>query len=376
MKSIILHLLLVFSYSVPMAFALNGRVDQISDGGKDSENWLTSKPVIVFALALPNINQSLYYEQLIKSLSQSYSVEFKVVLNATGPKMVKELMSPEVVGLVLVGHTYQTRSTKAAVFVGSDLRPIPTELLSAATPALRFIAFLGCHGKGVLEQYQVKYAFNKLPGAQTVYYTKDALLATHQFPFVDGVKHALKKILIESSKINFKSGYAPSTEELATVPLTVAVKDVVKGVEPRYVVVNHRIVGTLGDNDENSNHDQEYKSIQYFVPKRILRSTQCNQIGIYSAELNVRLLSDDYMIREISLESYFNYHFTQPLHFGVSIEPYTGDEPQLPVYGKNKVQWIRSHQWLDKEQSHWTPLTARFLSRCMKMERYHLVINE
>ena len=379
MKALLVLLSLIHFYKPYSSLAFDGRLKVLSKSDSKGENWVPNQPTIVFALALSSSKQNQYYEQVIHNFSQSLPLNFakvKIINGSTGGKIVSELMDPNTVGLVMIGHTYQTKSTNSSVFVGSDFQPYPTELLSAATPALRFIAFLGCHAKGAIEQYQVKYTFGLLPGKQVAFYTNDSFLATNEFLIEDGVKHALKTLFSELQKIDFQSGVKPTEEDLQVVNLTISVKDVVEGLEPRYILVNHKIVGMLGDTNENSNLNSDYRNIQYNVPKRFLKISNCNQIGIYSAELSPGSISDDYMIHKISIDSVFNKTFDQPVHLGTSDESFSGEDPFPPQLGEDDdlnrtlliqyaLQFTKSHQWIDKNPKNWSPLSGRFFSECI-----------
>ena len=376
----ILTFILLGHFQTPDAHAFRGRLRSISDQNPETENWKTQHPKIVFALSLLDEKLNEHYVKVAKQFGDRLPdnfAEIKILSAATGAQIVRELQNPNTVGLVIIGHTYQTKSLKGSVFLGSDRQPLPTELLSAATPALRFFALLGCHARGALTQYQTQFEIEHIPGKQTVFYTDDSFLATNQLLGVDGVKHALKNLANVVSNMNFQLG---AEAEAASVQLSLKIKDVLSGFEVRYVILNHRIVGTLGDSPETSNSDQSYKTISYPIRESAMNTARsvstCQKISIRSAELSLGAPADDYLLSEVNLSTGQKRSMDPALHFGDQPKPYLAAPPIAPTLSGNKeedqilvIQYVselaRIKEWLDPDARHWPVLSGRFYSDCL-----------
>jgi hypothetical protein len=265
------------------------------------------------------------------------------------------------------------------------------DILSSATPSLRFSAFFGCHGPGIPKQYEVEYEYDKTPGHHAFFYNEDALLFAN-FLLIDDLKKLLKRTIQQLENLGTLGGPAelvrgiaptPNDPELGNTVLKIRVKDVVPSIEPRFVYVNGRIVGMLGASPENSNSDTGVTELEYPVPALALQTRKsCHKIKILSSQLSEGALVDDYLIESVTLENNKwkkSKVYSPPLHLGESVAPPPPVGPEGPLRGSRRkkreqhlkylIQLTRSLTWLDREPATWeqSPPSRQVLHRLPKV---------
>jgi len=358
---------------------------------KSTANWHVDHPKVVFAFGL--LDEALtdrysnfandYFLKKLQAINPSITVE--VIPHARGESVVRALKDPSTVGLIFISHTFQTQMSQSSVAVMADGFPLPMDILSAATPSLRFAGFFGCHGPGIPRQYEVEYEFSRTPGHHVFYYNEDKLLSAN-FLWIDDVKRLLKKTLKQLADFGTLGGSMglvrgiTSSGEQAT--LKIRVKDVVPRVEPRFVYVNDRVVGLLGSNLENSNQDLGYEEFTYTIPEIALQTRKsCMTVKILSSQLTAGAIVDDYLIESVSIESPDSptrvKTYSPPLHLGESSTPLPPIGPQEPLHGwssEKRAQQIkyltdatRAFTWMDRTPEVWeaSPLHGRFYIDCI-----------
>jgi len=392
-QSFVLRSLIVVILTIaPSAFA--GKMVILEGKGKNGQNWRVDSPQIVVAMGLLPDNLSRYYIKKTQSLLQSLAASWPGlrvigIKNARGSQLVDLLRNPRTVGLVYISHTY-TNSLGGAVFVGADYQPIPNEIISAATPSLRFVAFLGCHGPSIIKQYQVQYELDRLAGSPLFFSTDDTFLTTKSFIFGrDGLLKALRSIASYlKAKAPQLDGLNPEKDDSQ---IQVAVKDVIERYEPRYVFINNRIVGVLGGLGGFFNKSIDSQRFLWTFPSAYLKPSSCQRVTIRSAELTPGALADDYVLQDIQIATpheTFSAQVELPMHLGddttipdLEFKPPKLSKAQEAVLRRDPQLWeeyqekierlkiehqVRLMEWIDRDQSHWPPLAARFFSSCLK----------
>jgi hypothetical protein len=385
------------------AFALRGKLASWNDQGEISEHWKAENPTIVFAVGmLPPDYQDIYEEfagHYERRLAENHqAVSFKVVKYAVASDVVQYLQDPNTVGFILISHTYQTEQLDTAVLVGAEGHSFPTELLSAATPSLRFAAMFGCYGPKLLRQYQVKYELARVKGQQTFFYTLDKKLSSG-FLGMQGVMNALNKMIEKLPEIDFLGGTQPESN---TASVSFGFSDVVSGIEPRFVYVNRRIVGVLGGTrlsvhegdlpEVIANQDRDISFGIWSFPQNYLKKTGRNRLAVRSADLTPGAPADDYMIFRVQVLTDEQTHLNTVVgkHYGDNDQPWQGDPPQprelsraerklvekywqsgwevgtTPIEKKIREEYLQQlvlyNEWLDFDSENWQPLNKRFFS--------------
>jgi hypothetical protein len=294
-----------------LTYAAGGRL-RTFESDHSTPNWHVDHPKVVFAFGY--LEKSLadryskfahdYFQKKLTTINPSLGVE--VLEEARGDSVVTALRDPDTVGLIFISHTFKTRFSKASIALTADGYPLPMDILSAATPSLRFAGFFGCHGPGLLKQYEVEYEFDRLPGHHVFYYDDDHLLSANFLGF-DDLKKLLKKTAKQLESIGTLGGSAGLVRGV-TPPsgddgiLRVRVKNVVAFAEPRYVYVNDHIVGMLGSNDKNSNQNLESIELEYKVPRLALQTRKsCHTIKVLSSQLTLGAPANDYVLETVSI---------------------------------------------------------------------------
>jgi hypothetical protein len=401
MKKWMCTIWVVTTLAFPNLQAIKGNVKTWEDGGDSSKLWGVERPKVI--LALGYLQEKLQKKMkrlkgLIEAELKQHTpeIEVEVINYATGSDIVKRISRPEVVGLIFVSHTYKAKSLDSTVFLGGDGYPLPSEILSAATPALRFASFLGCYGEGIMRHYQVSYELNRLPGKQRFYFSSDKKLSAG-FLGINGVRKAVNEIAKSLKEYDFSKGLPPSGDD---VTLSLRVSDVVPGLEPRYLFVNGYIVGVIGDaqNDHDLNDESGVATIEeleFDLPKRYLREEGCQQIAIRSSDLSPNTPADDYKVYSLRLSAP-NWDrevlFDGGKHLGDDNVPTQGEKPikreltpfERAVIKKKFPGWkegttplekgilmeflvelYQYMEWEDRDPSNWPVLEGRFLSYCL-----------
>ena len=365
-----------------------------------SSNWKVTDPKIVIAYGYfePFLMKRYTrffrgeFERKIKEINPALQIEIipekrkdsQGPTGATGAEIIQALQNPNTVGFIFISHTFKTQHAGTSISLGGDRHPLPVGIFSAATPALRFAAMLGCNGPGILTEYEIKYAFDQLPGRQSFYYNQDKLLSAN-FLGIDHLRKILRKIaqdLNHLEMMDFAHGQEPLLEPAGT--LTLRVKDVYPQLEPRYVYVNGKIIGMLGATPETSNHDKGYEEFTYPIPHTAKRrpGTNCDRIKVMAAELSPGAPADNYLLESAQINWVDSPQpsvrtYSPPLHLGVhenrEFHPNHGmtltgtRDERLEQYFKYITQsWI-SAEWLDRDPEVWkqSPLKARFFIDCI-----------
>lgn len=398
-----------------------------------SLNWVPNDPKIVVAMSLLDEDLTHHYASVFDSFAASIGqshpgVAVQVVRAAVGADAIRALADPNTVGLILVGHTFKT-SLGTAAMVASDQSTYPSELLSAATASLRFVALFGCYGELMTKNYQVKYETQRLAGSQTIYYLNNPegmfrqlfgqVISTVDFFGLDGLGDGIGMLADAVGALDFHQGVPVPSSRGAT--LTIQVKDVSPAFEPRNVVVNGCIVGVLGADIATSNRNLDYAKISFRIPDRALKSTGCQRIQLRASDLTSGAWADDYLLASTSLRigtaAPVAKVFSTPIHFGDDAIPYSGqslrfpERPEVLALGEEQVpmdldlpekyrrvlslerfmgdpgplqdawrvlrtqiesDWIadlllyyKSVEFMDRIPAHWTPLKSRFYSDCL-----------
>ena len=382
-----------------LAHAMGGTLTKF-DPMDLSRNWKVTDPKIVIAYGYfePFLMKRYTrffrgeFERKLKEIHPSLRLEILSEkrpptpgpIGATGAQVVQALQDPNTVGLIFISHTFKTQHAGNSISLGGDGHPLPVGIFSAATPALRFAAMLGCNGPGILTEYEIKYAYDQLPGHQSFYYSKDKLLSAN-FMGVDHLKKILKKLVKDLNHLemmDFSHGEDPHLEPAGQ--LSIRVKDVYPQLEPRYVYVNGRIVGMLGANSETSNHGTEYEEFTYPIPHTAKRKSgsKCDRVKIMAAELSPGAPADNYLIESVHIawkdsEEPIHKVYSPPLHLGVQenreFHPNHGmvlegtlEERREQYYQYITRSWIAA-EWLDRDPEVWrtSPLKARFFIDCI-----------
>jgi|GEM_PF-596255 len=371
-----------WSVSHPKVYILFGYLeDQVID-------YYTNFIRVNFEQELKKSNPNLQVIIIPKLAGISGNLQSDLLVNrlgATGYDAVEALRDPQTVGLIFIGHTFKTGSTQSSISIAGDMHPLPSELLSAATPAMRFIGILGCNGPGILRQNQVGYEYSKLPGRHVFYYNQDLNLSAN-FLGIDQLGRVLIQIrddLIQNEKLDFSS---PTPADSATPGvLRVKIRGLTARTEPRYVMVNNRIVGVLGSNEETSVKGAEFESFTFSVPRLALGEKKaCDQVTIKSATTQPDAPVDNYLIESVELErvdsgipSTQKKVYYPPIQLGLQhnrlyskglgslIE---GDSDEQQVQYRNYI--IRSYKSAhlgDSDPSLWmnSPLRGRFYDECL-----------
>ncbi|MBI2645747.1 MAG: hypothetical protein HYW85_01730, partial [Deltaproteobacteria bacterium] len=153
------------------AQAWTGNLNVISDNDSLNQNWSVPKyPRLVIALGLlqPELAGKYATYSFDFFLKERPDLDIRVLLAATNKEIVEELQDPKTIGIIFISHNFKT-SLGSAALMDASASPLPSNILSAATPALRFAAFIGCHGPDIQKHYQVKYELSRLEGHQKVY---------------------------------------------------------------------------------------------------------------------------------------------------------------------------------------------------------------
>ena len=363
-------------------------------------NWKVNHPKIVIAYGLFEPALMRRYTKFFREFFEPEMQKINPALNleiipevartgggpagATGAEVVQALRDPDTVGFVFISHTFKTQNAEASISLSGDGHPLPVAILSASTPALRFVAMLGCNGPGILTEYEIKYAYDQLPGHQTFYYSQDKLLSAN-FMGVDNLKKILKKIaqdLNHLEMMDLMRGEDPPAQPAGK--LTIRVKDVYPQLEPRYVYVNGKIVGMLGSSPENSNHGLGYEEFSYDIPHTAIRkrSAQCDRVKIAAAELSPGAPADNYLIESVKLFWNDAQHLNEktynpPLHFGLPENREFHPDHGITLVGtleERREQYLRyirqswiAAEWLDRDPKVWntSPWKARFYIDCI-----------
>jgi len=363
-------------------------------------NWRVNNPKIVVAYGLFEPALMSHYNRFfresfepeINKINPAIKVEIipevlrttRGPVGATGAEVVQALQDPDTVGLIFIAHTFKTQNAEASISLSGDGHPLPVSILSAATPGLRFVAILGCNGPGILTEYEIKYAYDQLPGHQAFYYNQDKLLSAN-FLGVDNLKKVLKKIASELNHLEMMDllrGDAPPAQPAGK--LTIRVKDVYAQLEPRYIYVNGKIVGMLGSNAENSNHGLEYEELSYDIPHTALRKrdSRCDKVKIAAAELSPSAPADNYLIESIKIHWNDTQHlssktYNPPLHLGLPENREFHPDHGITLEGtleERREQYLRyirqswiAAEWLDRDPKIWntSPWKARFFIDCI-----------
>jgi hypothetical protein len=399
--SLLVGFLLNFGF-VFTAHALGGKMRSIVYQNHSS-NWRVSHPKVVVAFGLMQDSLILHYSKYSIGYVQDRlneinpNIEVQVISKANGQNLVDALMDRDTVGLIFISHSFKTKNTLATIMIGADGFAIPSNILSAATPALRFISFLGCHGPTISKQYEIDYQFKKPYGLKIFYEPMDTYLST-QLTWVDNVKKIIKKELNDManrlSHTDLTRGREPDFD--GDGRLSIQVKDVYPQIEPRYIRVNDQIVGVLGSDAEHSNSDTGYRNLSFRVPfyafqdfnltdEGGVQGTQprCHDIRILGAELTPGVLVDNYLIQSITLEDPFGVRrrvYSPAWHLGDQEGPPkelgAPSPPDIGGFKKSKrikilqdfqMKFFRHEEWIDHSAETWkvSPLKARFYSDCL-----------
>ena len=241
----------------------------------------------------------------------------------------------------MIGHTFE--ASTGTSFIGAEGLPLPVDLLSAATPALRFIGFLGCHAEGILDQYQVQYELGKIPWKLSVFNSTDALLGTQSNVLgikLPNVENRLREVAQRVATLDYADGQLHPLNAERDSELRIEVKDVVAGFEPRYVRYNGVLIGMLGANSDTSNTRKEWKELSYAIPSWATGNhSRPAKISIEPVDLSTSGIADDYMIRKVKIMGpaafALSKEYDPPLHIGVlpgsCLDSSTLPEPQIPV---------------------------------------------
>jgi hypothetical protein len=386
---------------VPFAILLFLSFSASAAGGKlrslqvdsSSANWHVENPKVVFAFGLFEKPLLERYTQFAKGDFEAQlkainpKIEVEVIGNANGELIVNALKDKNTIGFIFISHTFQTTATHTSVALTADGYPLPLDILSAATPSLRFAGIFGCHGTGIPRQYEVNYEFERLPGHHVFYYNEDRLLSAN-FMFVDNLKKLLKKELKSLEDFGTPGGLTGLTrgivpDEQDDGTLRLRVKDVVPSVEPRFVYVNDRMVGVLGGSAETSNHDQAYEEFNYSVPAIAFQSQKnCTLIKISSSQLTPGAIVDDYLIESVALETprgHLEKNYSPAWHLGESQSPpapfetlqektHSSKKEKHKRFREELIRSTQAYTWMDRDPIIWdsSPLKGRFYIDCIK----------
>ncbi|MEO5969648.1 MAG: hypothetical protein ABIQ95_06945 [Bdellovibrionia bacterium] len=367
-----------------------------------SSNWRVSSPKVVVAFGLLQESLIKHYTKTASSYVQHQlseinpAIQVQIIPKARGQDIVNALMDRDTVGLIFISHTFKTSNTQSTILVGADGLTLPSNILSAATPAFRFASFLGCHGSTLLGQYEINFQFRKPFGSKIFYETKDTYLST-KLTLVDNVDKIIKKVMKDLqtrlSPIDLLQGVEPDFTNDGK--LTIRVKDVYPQLEPRYVQVNDQIIGLLGSGAENSNLDKDYRDLSFRVPFYAFQDfdleeggqvtssePSCHDVRILAAELTPGGLVDNYLIQSSVLEGPFGLRrrdYLPSWHLGDQELPIFDEvKPTPPVWLKSRkkrrkqvqeflIKSLRFEEWLDRAPDPWiaSPLKARFYRDCL-----------
>lgn len=353
-----------------------------------SLNWKTESPTVVFALGALSLKQRemySHYGETLKDELKVLNLKIKVLEEASGIQIVAALRDKNTVGFIWVGHSYLVPKIKSAVLVDARGWPLPSGFLSAATPALQFVALLGCHGKQVLNHYQVEYEFSRLPGTQTEFHTTDRLLATGLLN-IDGVKNALDYLIKDIKKIDFAKNTVQA--ESSSGFLEIKAQDVVPGIEPRFAYYNGFIVGTLEEAPGIEGDMQVFKFNLYSWQKSNLKCLA--NLSIMSSELTNGVPVDDYLVRSARVEflnKTFSAQITAPLHIGDDSAPPSFSDSEAQALTDRVQELMKSYkgpssdgalefttqlnlllklkEWSSQEPSIWSEHPQRIFSKCL-----------
>lgn len=392
---------LLFLGFASQAMAFGGKVTPMVYPHR-SLNWRVAEPKVVIAFGL--IQESLV--KRYTTLAQGYvqdrlheinpNIQIEILPKATGQEVVEALMNRNTVGFIFISHSFKTENTKSTIMTGADGHELPTNLLSAATPALRFISFLGCHGPSIFRNYEIDFQLKKPNGFKLYFQPEDQFLST-QLSVVDNLKKMLKTEADELKKrlgpLELIKGVEPDFSGDGT--LTVRVKDVFAQIEPRYIKVNDQIVGLLGSDESNSNSDQGYRDLTYRVPSYAFRdfsmtdegaitqeTPSCHDVRLAAAELTPGFPADNYLIQSVTLSGPFGTReksYSPAWHIGdQELPPAESEapvEPNLkgasPKVKRQKIQeyllkYVKYKEWLSRDPDSWkdSPLKGRFYKDC------------
>lgn len=376
---IVLFWVFLFGFVFQDANAWTGKLKPFFDSDSEAQNWAVPKyPKIVIALGFLQPEfvgnyASLSFEYFSKSRPD---LEISVLLFAKNHEIVAELQDPKTVGIVFISHNFKTQIETASM-MDASLAPIPSDILSAATPALRFAAFIGCHGPGLKRHYQVEYEMNRLPGAQRVYTPESSFVTAKDILFFieSGVEEALRQVAQEIETLDFLQGELPAPDRFGV--LSVFAKDIVPGIEPRFVLVNGKIVGMLGVPGMSGEEylPQSFQRYFFAVPSEaIFLDHPTQRIVIRSAELTPTAPADDYLISEVELRwpherKTWRGTYDPPLHLGDDEVPYTGEPASMPQTLKTEAdiwqlqKYLKDIEWIDRDATHWPKKYQRFFSK-------------
>lgn len=386
-------IILIFSFSLK-AHAFAVKLKKFDHLESQVENWKVENPKIVIAFGMLEQNLVQHYSNFVKNFVQEKlkklnpAFELEVIEYAQSHDIVGALKDSNTVGFILVSHTYTTRRTHYAVALSSSGHSLPVNLLSAATPSLRFVSFLGCNGLGIFKEYEVEWAFEHLPGHHTFYYSPTKYLSA-DFLKIDQVKKLLKKI-VKDLETQFDPSWlwnGKLADHSGDGKMTLSVKDVYAGIEPRFVSVNGRLVGVLGSSTFNSNQNKDYQELTFSIPSLVWESKRdCHKVKIVGADLTPGVLVDNYLIRSVILEGPFGKrqrHYDPPWHFGDQDGPPLGTKAQQESIGviqvpkkrdlrrkkiqKQLMETLRTMEWMDTDPEVWkySPLKDRFYMDCI-----------
>ncbi|MFZ9594902.1 MAG: hypothetical protein ACO3A2_02370 [Bdellovibrionia bacterium] len=334
----------------PSSFALGGKLKQLSFES-EQKNWSVTHPQVVIAFGYLQHSLVEHYAEVTQNLVSDLrktvpSLEFQWVSWAKGSDLVDVLKNPNTVGLVFIAHTFFSEKTQGAMLIAADGHPLPLNILSAATPALRFVSFFGCHGPSLLGEYEIQWQLERLPGSQTFFYSSDRYLSAG-FLYLDNLKKVLARqmdSLKESEILSLDSLSDPLRTEAprpASGRITLRVKDVFAYLEPRYVSINGKIVGVLGSDESHSNFEDEWREVSFAVDDSVFAAKKpqeiCHKVKIIAADVSPGARLDDYLLGAVTLEGSFGVRekaYDPPLHFGgkeVATERSGGVAHEVPL---------------------------------------------
>ena len=391
----------------------------LADSDSPADNWAVAKPKIVVGLGL--LLDTRLTEKLLATAAQDLlpllppaqrNAHIEILPNATGAQLVRRIHEidengRQAVGAIFIGHAYRTEF--GSRLVAADGIALPFEFASAATPALRFLAFLGCSGDEVAGGYHLRQEFARLPGHQVAYFARKEALATGSGNFLRRgaasllfakVWDAMKGVAVASAGFDYAAGR--TTAPAPGGELRIRIKDVrgnfhtgKAGLEPRFVKVNGGIVGVLGDGPDTSNSGTEYRDLSFPVPAHLFNAAQpCQAVEAASAELTVGMSTvDDYLVGAAELGWPDGAIVTasargpdgertevtdeHPLHIGDNEGPPSGARPEVPTpparagrkldpkerdrFQAELAAYYRHHEFLDFDHAHWPKQFSRIL---------------
>ncbi len=364
-----------------VAFGMGGKLQKY-ESQHHSSNWQVKTPKVVIAFGMLDSGLIQRYKRFSKDTLEKYLkrvnplLRLEVIEKAQSQDVVQVLADKSTVGFIFISHTYKAKNIDAAISIAADGHPLPPDILSAATPSLRFSSFLGCHGPEIMKEYGVAYEYKRLSGSHIFYYNRDELLSAN-FMFIDNLKKLLKKEIKDLARFDpryFMSGQIPHEDENGK--LTIRVKDVYPGIEPRFVYLNGRIVGMLGTEKGNSNQSLNYEEFTFEVPAYALETKKEGQhhVKILSSEISPGALADNYLIESVTLEAPFGKlekHYSPSWHIGDADAPPSIADFKVELHGSKKEQkkqlldHIRKYmvqlEWMDRNPEVWaaSPLNGR-----------------